>query len=143
MDSRLQFAIAFASSVVVQTEKPDWVARNGSSSLFDVFRQIFPEVNTPTMYTTHVFLMGLFCIQACQSGSRKNPVKGKIARPEFNKAMKSQCGFRLGRSRKKNLSRSSPRPIPRNENLGHASRPRIPLLSPLKYSSAILLQRHE
>ncbi len=46
MDSRLEFAIAFASSVVVQTEKADWVARNGSSSLFDVFRQIFPEVNT-------------------------------------------------------------------------------------------------
>ena len=38
------FATAFASAVIVQTNKDSWVARKGQFCVFNVLRQVSPQV---------------------------------------------------------------------------------------------------
>ncbi len=101
-------AAAFACAVTVHADRESLVARNGDLSVFSAYKRIFPQArprnrrfpNRIKHYSTY----SSFSLQACQQGSRKCPIKGKIARLEFNKVLQSKCGFKCSRSRKKPVS---------------------------------------
>ena len=100
-------AAAFACAVTAPAEGC-LVARNGSLSLFSAFTTIFPEVRM--IHACEMSRSGVISdvfSQACYQGSRRHPVKGKIARTEFNKVLQRMCGFVCTRSRVQHIARQA------------------------------------
>ena len=112
-------AAAFGCAVTVLTKPERLVARNGDLSIFSAYRRIFPQarfeheafpngLNQDSdcfAESLHPWLIYDQCnSQACQQGSRKHPVKGKIACLEFNKVLQAKYGFECSRSRKKSIA---------------------------------------
>ena len=102
-------AAAFACAVTVLTKPERLVARNGDLSIFSAYRRIFPQARLDGIAILNYFINRYFInirfpSQAVQQGSRRCPIKGKIARLEFNKVLQSKCGYICTRSRKKSIS---------------------------------------
>ena len=107
-ENPVELATAFAKIVTVASENSsDFVARNGSQSIFAVLESILPQVTSiESIHHCITYISYPFGgIQSCHMGSRHLPVRGKVGRSELNKALQSRHGFICARSRKKALTR--------------------------------------